>query len=360
MKPLGPPPPPPPPLPQGSGKLDQEESTTSAFRLSGIMTKVDEAQVMFLGKFMDRPMLKSEIKYYGVNKGWADALRIDPFTLVQRLEAAGLITSLSPERDVKRMLDAFATAAKLKEALGRAGAKKTGKKSDLVDRLIESCRDEASALIPQEACWGITNRGAGIIDSYRIRKKAEKEDIEDKLLTLILGRLHPQAATLRAEYNSRQVFPPGLGCDWDNWDARRDVEILNAIRELTPDALADRSAVHLELARIMASFHYLCGSQVSARLRRRILADREMEHPEEDDNLESDVRRLLNFAYGKVNLDEWKEMSFKFVKILSCGGESCKACQEISKKKYPISEVPQLPHVACTDPRGCRCCYVTA
>ncbi len=315
---------------------------------------------MLLGKIRDRPILKSEIDYYGINQGWVNALKLDPLTLLDRFQSAGLIVALVPKCHVKIMLDAFTTVAQLKEALEKAGAKKTGKKSDLINRLIEASEDEVMKMIPREACWGITKKGAEIVDNYRLQKKAEKEDLEEKLLALVLSRMYSQAAQLRAEHNSRQVFPPGLGCDWSDWNIQRDVDILTVISDLTPNILDDLSATDLRPARVNASLQYLYGARISARLREKMLSTMSIASDQEGDQLEFQARQLLAFALGKVNLDEWKSRSVEFVKILSCGDESCTTCQKISRKKYPITEAPQLPHEDCTELRGCRCCYVPA
>ncbi len=315
---------------------------------------------MFLGKLRDKPMLQSDIDYYGSNQSWKDALETDPFTLIEKLKTAGLVTPLTPKYHAKIMLDAFTTVAQLKEALEKTGAKKTGKKSDLIDRLIESDEDVTTKLIPEEACWGTTEKGAEIVDNYRLKKKAEKEDLEDKLLAFILDKMHSQAAQLRAEYNSRQVFPPGLGCDWNDWNIQRDANILNAVRELTPDVFTGMSSADLGPARITASLQHLYGAHVSERLRNKILSSVPIITDEKMNRLEFQARQLLNFAYGKTNLEEWKAMSFAFIKISCSGEDSCTACRQISLNNYPIAQAPELPLKDCTETRGCRCCYVAA
>jgi hypothetical protein len=355
-----PPPPPPLPLPKDSRKSQEKEVTLTTASPRVSITKDEEAIVMFLGKFRDKPMRESDIGYFGSNPGWAEVLKIDPHTLTQKFKEAGLVCLLSVESDIEIMLNAFQTVASLRNVLREIGCKKTGNKAELVRRLAEFSKDEAAKLIPQEACWGTTSKGAELVDDYRSQKKSHQEELEDRILALVLNKLHDQASRLIADYNSKQVFPPGLGCSWTDRDTSHDVNILDTIRGLTPNILAGNSTTELEPARIIASLEYLFGSCISSRLNGLMIARLGIRSTEEKQHLDLQARDLLSYAYGKTSLDEWKRRSVLFVRISGCGADSCEACQSISQQKYSISEIPQLPHEKCTNPAGCRCCYVPA
>lgn len=354
------PPPPPPPLPENYGRSQSQDPLPPTSSTKTSITKDEEAIIMFLERFRDRPVKESEINYFGNNQGWAEVLKVDPWTLTRKFEETGLIRLLSAENDTERMLSAFQTVASLKEALGKLGHKKSGNKIELVTRLAEFSKDEAIKLIPQESCWATTPKGAELVDDYRSQKKAHREELEDRAFELVLNKMHKQVSRLIADYNSKQVFPPGLGCSWTDWDTTRDVNILKTIRELTPNILAGKSAKDLEPARIAASLDYLFGSRITPRLNRIMLAHLGISSDEEKQRLGLDARNLLHYAYGKTNLEEWKKKSILYAKISGCGDDSCQACQVISQKKFPISKIPQLPYEKCAASSGCRCCYIPA
>jgi len=335
--------------------VGQSPSKTSAER-------VQEAKIMFLQKFQDRAMGQEEIIYYESDQGWLAALGKSPVELIGEYEASGLIQQLNTKDHLGFLMNALLTVAALKEGLASAGCKKTGIKTELIERLIEANREGVIKLLPSGVRWGVTEKGAEMVTAYRAKKKEVKERLEDELLDLVSNKNYLQASTRRAEYNARQVFSPGLGCSWDNWDTSRDVRILQIISGLTPEALSCRLTKALRPARLMAALSYLMGSRLSSRLNDLILR-----HCNDSDEVlqsapvHDDARLLEAFAIGKANIDEWKTSSVsRFVRILDAGDDSCPACRAHSKKKYKIDEVPELPIKACTSPIGCRCCYVPA
>ena len=320
-----------------------------------------EARIMFLSKFQDRPVSQEDINYYESNQGWLEVLGKRPLELRVEYEEDGLIERLNAQDHLEVLMSGLLSVAALKEGLASLGFKKTGKKIELVHRLVSVDREAAIRLLPKGARWGTTKKGGALVDTYRANKQAEQERLEDDLLGMIAKKMYSLASKRRAEYNARQVFPPGLGCSWDNWDTSRDTHILESIRNLTPEALSHRPGETLEPARMLAALSYLLGSKLSSRLYGLIF--RQDTSPAKDSRSEAsnDARLLVVFAIGKANIEEWKLSSAcEFVKVLDAGSDSCRACRAQSKKKYPIGQPPELPNRLCTNPIGCRCCYVPA
>lgn len=322
----------------------------------------EEARIMFLQKFKDGLMSQADISYYDSNQGWLSALGVSPSELIDEYKARGLIARLNANEHLHILMNALLSVATLKEGLASVGSKKTGRKSELVDRLIEVNREVATKLLPSDIRWSVTEEGDKLVNAYRAKKKEEKESLEDDLLDLISNKKYLQASIRRAEHNARQVFPPGLGCSWDDWDTERDVRILETINSLTPQVLLDRSSDDLQPARLIASLSYLMGSKLSSRLHGLI-------YQHGNDKAEAlgsspahnEARLLQTFAIGKVKLDEWRDLNIcRFVKILDAGDDSCPECRVHAKKKYSIDRAPELPSKICTHPIGCRCCYVPA
>jgi hypothetical protein len=353
-------PPPLPPRPAGWEFMAKPEGesqsllTTPSVQAQSISTGlplVDEARIMFLNKFQDRPLSAEEIVYYDSDDGWTSALDCLPSDLAGLYESDGLIEEYTPHTHLQSLMNGLLTVAMLKEALSSLGRKTTGKKSDLIDRLIEADKDAAISMLPTCPRWGVTVMGKSLVDKYRAMKKLEREKLEDDLLRLISGKLFLQASKRRADYNSQQVFPPGLGCSWEDWDNIRDARILDAIWSLTPEALSARASDSLDASRSFASLQYLMGGALSARLCNLI---------PHTNATAIEARLLSSFAINRVRIEDWKNSTaVEFVKILDCGSDSCDFCNSLSKGVYPINEVPELPCKLCSHPLGCRCVYVT-
>ncbi len=67
---------------------------------------------------------------------------------------------------------------------------------------------------------------------------------------------------------------------------------------------------------------------------------------------------FLFHASHKTSLEQYRKSGFvKFVEILAAQ-DSCDECKKITKKKYKLNEVPELPHENCTHEKGCRCTLI--
>lgn len=351
-------PPPLPPRPPNWGETKDPEGQsdellvrvdTSVYARSDSTQIVDEARIMFLQKFQSCAMSAEEIVSYDSDDGWTSALNALPSQLVFQYKKDGLIEQLELSLHLKTLMDGLVTVASLKKMLGSLGCKKTGRKSDLIDRLIEADRDAAISMLPVGPRWGVTEKGSVLINNYREKKKSEKEKLEDDILALVANKLFLRASERRAEYNSRQVFPPGLGCSWGDWNTGRDTSILDAIWSSAPEVLANRPESALEASRMYASLDYLLGSAPSRRLCGLFPYD---------ECTQSDARLLASFAINKVNIEEWKRTSLlEFVQILDSGDDSCEACKALANKVYPVDQAPELPTCVCSHPYGCRCVY---
>jgi hypothetical protein len=71
-------------------------------------------------------------------------------------------------------------------------------------------------------------------------------------------------------------------------------------------------------------------------------------------------KRLELMEWKRRMAEGWLDKSSTRVKVLTCGAESCPACQELTGATYTVDAALKkmpLPVEACTEPRGCRCCY---
>ena len=75
---------------------------------------------------------------------------------------------------------------------------------------------------------------------------------------------------------------------------------------------------------------------------------------------EAAARMLLFYALHALDLRQYRETEVvRRVEVL-CASDPCPACRKLSGHKYSLDKVPELPHEKCTSEMGCRCTYVAA
>jgi hypothetical protein len=69
--------------------------------------------------------------------------------------------------------------------------------------------------------------------------------------------------------------------------------------------------------------------------------------------------RMVAFRASDIDRrDEWDRNDLRFrVRAIACP-DSCDACKAMARRQFRMSDAPELPHVECSHPKGCRCTYV--
>ena len=170
-----------------------------------------------------------------------------------------------------------------------------------------------------------------------------------------------QAKRVVAKYEANQVFPRGLGIDWDRESLLtnpRDIYILKSIFEDLPTVAKGLDPQVIDQFRLAAGVMHLWGSDKIA----KSLLEGFGELSNKFENIDF-ARMLWSSAVNKVELIEYRELANSLgekkykVEIDTANDEYvCDACKKLAKKKYPLfSDVPELPHPGCT--HACRCGY---
>lgn len=299
-----------------------------------------------LTKFCDGDSLDT----YAASEEWASVLGEKPIKAVERL----IDESMLQRASLTCLLDHTFTAAELKSMLREKGIKVSGRKSEIIQRLIENDAPGMLALTKSVTVYECTDKGAQLAQGYLKEQRDRRLDVEQNSLAMLVKQDFMEAVRLMAHYESNQVFPRGLGIDWSNYDCRSAAESLGIIFQERPGILSGMNANRLEELRIAAGMIELWSD---ADAKRWLPADFETGIRFD---AEIAARMLCFYAINLGRLKEYEDSDLDdFVTGVEISaiddGRHCVECSQINGKTYSLGQVPELPFPKCTSEIGCRC-----
>jgi len=298
--------------------------------------------LLLLSKFRN----SSSLDRYRKADYWEEVLKEKPLKVIERFIKEGMLEPAGLQELVSYKFN----ASELKSLLKEKGLKVSGRKDDLVQRLIENdeqlMRDSTKDLI----FYCCTNDGIKLVDHYLEGERKKKESVDSAILDLLAKKEFSEAVRVVAQYEASQVFPRGLGIDWKNYDVKSDTESLKVIFEKTPGILNGIEKDQLATLRQAAAMMELWGKSTA-------------KHWLPDDfqtgiHLDGEVasRMLVSHARHNRAMKGYKLGSVKTVAVINLDSETtCPECRKIGEKKYKLANVPELPYAKCTCKFGCRC-----
>jgi hypothetical protein len=305
------------------------------------------AHLLLLSKFRngDSPDRYRDAKY------WEAVLKEKPLKVIEQFLKEG---ALEPE-GLQKLVDYKFKASELKLMLKEKGLKVSGRKEELIQRLIENDKQSMCNATKGLDMYRCTSEGIQLAEHYLEGKKTKRNAAERDALDLLARKEFSKAVRIVAQYEASQVFPRGLGIDWKNYDVESDVQSLKTIFERTPGILKDIEENRLDKLRLGAAMMQLWGTSTAERW--------VPDDFETGIHLDSDAacRMFVFHAAHLRNMAGYKEALVKTVEVSSVGdGNTCAECQKISGKKYKVESVPELPYSKCTCDIGCRCITIVA
>lgn len=237
--------------------------------------------------------------------------------------------------------------SELKAALKEHQLKVSGRKEELIARLVTQAPAAANALAASlPPTYGLTDAAREHVERYLMweaertakavaeaKAALERGDIDSAL------RAHAAFVELDAWADPTEAYP-----------AREHAEILRAVAVSRPGILRSIPEAQLPLLRLATALTHLFG-----RAARDVLPTGFAAGSHLDDEV---AARMMSFYVGRERERERRADAdfFSHVKILACDDErTCAACKQLAKRTYARAEVPELPFPACTSPMGCRC-----
>jgi hypothetical protein len=311
----------------------------------GSERKFSDAHLLLLSKFMSaRPLRQVSAPYWTELLGETADAAIETF-----LQMGWLVPAPLPEK-----LDYRFKATELKPFLKERGLKVSGRKLELIDRLIATGDAQIEALVAELDIHRCSAAGRTAAEKYLTLQKEKRAKAEGAVLDFLRAGDFDAASRAVADYEAGQVFRRGLGIDWKHYDVSRDTKLLNKIFAGRPTILNQLREEDWPSLRIATAMMALWGSRdAKAWLPPTFIGIAKFDS-------DTAARMLLFWAQNSLRVAEYQEISLsipnwvKEFRISAIDG-SCPSCRALAERGFRIEEIPELPNPECTHPYGCRC-----
>ena len=278
---------------------------------------------------------------------WESLLSEPPDLAIQKFIQDGMLV-ISSE---KEKIDCLYTVEKLKEMCRKNNLRVSGKKADIIVRLLENIPNQIKKEIDEKDVYNCSELGKPIAQKYADEEKERKQTARDQSWKLLTEHNFKEASLVVASYEAKRVFPRGLGIDWKKHNPQNDVYVLNTIFSEIPPILKRIPPQKFPPLRMAAAMGYLWGTN---HFKEWIPADYDTEADLDNEVI---VRMFIFYSNNKRHLEEMKQSGTSIKVTIMGANDCCVDCKILSHKKYSISKVPILPYEHCTHPNGCRCVY---
>lgn len=242
----------------------------------------------------------------------------------------------------------------------------------LWSRTLPSTYDETLALFVNQK-WldeqgehlAVTPEAQPFVDGYRARLEREREAIMPRVRQALVERDTSEALDIRRRYESEQ--PLGKAA-WTGPDPQMSHSALTRrILFLDHPLLHGLSRDAVDWLKLYAAEQHLWGThwrldeeQIPPHVRTEIVG------PQHDaagmNAVEVAYWRARELMLLVENQETWQRCKGgdhvrRIAVVAANDAELCEHCRQYEGKQYLVVRVPELPHVDCTSPRGCRCRY---
>lgn len=303
-----------------------------------------EAHLLLLSKFLVGQQLQHMRGDY-----WAGPLGEPAEIAIHRFIENG---SLVPA-PLEAKLESRFKASDLKPLLKERGLKVSGRKPELIERLVAADQAGMSAMVADMEVYECSPEARSVAEQYKLDQAHRRAAVEDKVLTHLRAREFEAASRTVAEFEAGQVFQRGLGMDWSRHDCSRDVRQIEVMFEIRPRILDGLPAADWGPLRVAAGMMALWGTN-----RAKHWLPEGFVGVEKFD-ADTAARMILFAANHQMRLEEYRALSGSGLKVkeyqVSATADSCPVCKAMAGKRYSLDRLPVLPHPDCAHPYGCRC-----
>ncbi len=312
-------------------------------------TNLSKAQLELLCKFRNGNTTKELTSNEFWKSAWEGVLKQSVKKTIQEFVNQNLLIPAG----LPIILDYTYKATELKGFCKEKGLKVSGKKEELINRLIENNEMEMKNKVRGVSVLVCSEIGNQIVQNYLNWKKEEQEKADEKVINALISKEYKTAIMVMIDYERNQVFPRGLGVDWNHMGVNNFEAGLRELSLNNPKSLIDIPKDKLELLKVLAGFSFLWGGRKTNKFN-------DLERFSEKFDNETCQALLVGYIQSKNSLDNYRNNSDVIAGVqISSGDDSCPECQKLMGKVYKLSEfIPELPHPECTHKMGCRCCYL--
>ena len=274
----------------------------------------------------------------------------EPWTNIEKTPKLLITTFLDKKllepASIENILDIEYTVSELKEILKKRNLSVSGKKKDLIKKLLEN-NFEISQKRDDEL-FQLSEKGNVIINEYLINEEKIRNITEEESINALKDLNFKKASEIVAAFESKQIIPRGLGMDWKNHNSQTDIFILQQIFHNKPKILSKIDDEKLNCLRLAAGMSYLWGVNNA---KKWLPSDFKLELIM---NIDSAIRMLIFYASNKQRMETFKNRNIRII----TQSDSCDECKNFKDKIYTIENLLELPYEHCKNPLGCRCSIV--
>lgn len=253
----------------------------------------------------------------------------------------------------------------LKDLLKEKDLPIKGKKSDLIERLVNADPEGLLAKFGQNRLIQCTDKGIDVVNDYIESEKLREEKALDQYIENIQNKKYVNAIKISDEFkinsvnhNDPRFLEDGgkslgyMSISLKPQSLQEQALNLELIFNAEPKILLKKGISDLEPYRLLASLSYFPRKYSKTRLK-----DLNSHCFFDPDTI---ARMFLFYISHKETLQRYRKNGVKRIQILTAGSESCKECQKLDGKIYQIDKMIELPYENCTCDLGCRCTIVAS
>jgi hypothetical protein len=284
----------------------------------------------------------------GVPDFWAPAFGISPQFVINGMVAHG---ALEPVPLLEK-IEICHTVAELKKILSSRGLKVSGKKTELVRRLLEADPKGMETLCAHRMILQCTPAASQAVSRWEAERAKAFETATDDVIAALRNR-HFKAAICTADAYRKSKFELPVH------PAQEAMTIKSAPRSIEERAndLATVFTMHPKILEGLQPeqweglyLNYAVGELIGREAPEKCM-------PEFTGigvmNSATATRMLSFYVRHQSCLARWRELGIEKATIIGVGG--CEACLALKNKTFSLDKLPELPYKDCTCGFGCRC-----
>lgn len=239
------------------------------------------------------------------------------------------------------------TVKQLKPLLQENGLKVSGKKAELIERILKGVDAEHLPKV-KEGGYRLTSSALERVISWDEDRKQKRDAIGMRAYALIKERRIEEAVAVACDFEASKVFPRGMGTDWKSPSLRaRMAGDCRLALQARPLRLKSLSEEQLEKVRLACVVHDLCATYMDSDW---LLNASE---PISEDSLCDfilDIKTNISFqATQRVAVESGTKLTYQVVRVAA----DCQSCQAVDGVVFDPGSAPELPMEECTGKPPC-------
>jgi hypothetical protein len=299
------------------------------------------AHSLLLSRFVSPAAPRLDVNARGLSE-WTAALKDPPESAIERFKRANLLVPFSPSTPeaLSQALASIYGAAQLSTMLKARGLKTSGRKGELIARLVDADRETLLCEISALELYHCSDAGRRLAS----RLAERKQQAHGNAVAAISAKDYARAIR---EY---QAIEDDLGFPKREFEGSPKSELIELVMTVTPTILDGCSEEVMSQLRMAMALQCLSARHAPKNLFRGVDTGIRLD-------AETAARMIYFLARHTEDIEKWKQMRITQVTHFAAAGY-CSVCTNSNGQEWRIDQAPELPHALCTHQYGCRCLHL--